>query len=42
MTVIEVKELSKVFNIPKKEPGFSGAQRAQKIEKVLVHRDPNP
>jgi ABC-2 type transport system ATP-binding protein len=27
MTVIQVKELSKVFKIPKKEPGFSGAVR---------------
>jgi ABC-2 type transport system ATP-binding protein len=27
MTVIEVKELSKVFKIPKKEPGFGGAVR---------------
>ncbi len=27
MTVIEVKELSKVFKLPKKEPGFSGAVR---------------
>lgn len=27
MSVIEVKELSKIFKIPKREPGFSGAVR---------------
>ena len=27
MTVIEVKELTKVFKIPKKEPGLGGAVR---------------
>ncbi len=27
MPVIEVKELSKVFKLPKKEPGFGGAVR---------------
>ena len=27
MPVIEVKELTKVFRIPKKEPGLSGAER---------------
>jgi len=27
MSVIEVKQLTKVFKIPKKEPGFGGAVR---------------
>lgn len=27
MSVIEVKELTKVFKIPKKEPGLGGAAR---------------